>query len=199
LGFVATTGISIMSEKIFVKNMVCGRCKLAVRQALEQLNIHPVVVELGEVTLNNPLSDVQSELVDSTLATLGFELISDKRSRLIESIKSTIIEMIHHRDELPKVKLSVLLAEKFGYHSNYLSNLFSQVEGITIEQFFLKQRIEKVKEMIVYDQLALEEIAFVLGFSSASHMGKQFKQLTGMTPASFKKNRTVARRPIDNL
>ncbi|MDZ4824594.1 MAG: AraC family transcriptional regulator [Flavobacteriales bacterium] len=179
--------------------MVCLRCKIIVRQELEKLGIHLIAVGLGEVEIDQPLSEKEEAAFGIAIRGFGFDLLEDKRSQLIEKIKNAIVEVVHYSSEPLKYKLSAYLAEKSGYNYNYLSNLFSQVEGVTIEQYFLVQRIEKAKELMVYDNYTLEEIADMLGFSGASHMGKQFKQLTGVTPTGFKNEREKKRVAIEDL
>ncbi len=185
--------------KLYIKNMVCLRCKLAVQQELNKLGIVPIMIELGEVELAKPLTEEQHNDLKSALSGYSFELLEDKQSQVIEKIKSTIVEIVHHSNNPIKHKLSVVLAEKLGYTYNYLSNLFSQVEGVTIEQYFLTQRIERVKELMMYDNHSQEKISDILGFSGASHLGKQFRQLTGVTPKEFKRARAIKRMGIEEL
>lgn len=183
--------------------MVCNRCIAAVKQELEQQNFHPINVSLGEVTLEEDnLTDQQQDNLDAGLVRLGFERIDDRKARLIESLKNKIIKMIHHTDRLDlKVNWSLVLSEEVHYEYNYLSNLFSSVEGITLEQYIIRQKIEKVKELIFYDELNLSEIASKLGYSSVAHLSSQFKKTTGMTPSELKKSRgrEQPRKSIDSL
>lgn len=180
--------------------MVCHRCKLVVEAEVKKAGLHPVDIELGEITIaENELSKSQKEHLSASLSTLGFELLDDKRKRLIEQIKTLIIQLIHHDTELPNKKYSTLIQQKLHHDYSYLSSLFSEVEGITIEQFIIHQKIEKVKELLVYDELTLNEIAFQLQYSSVAHLSAQFKKVTGLTPSQFKKLSSGKRKPLDGL
>ena len=187
----------------YVKNMVCNRCIMVVRQQLEALGLHPDQVVLGEVSLKEEtLSPAQWEAVDRSLSAVGFERIDDRKSRLIEAIKNEIIKRIHHPQGLDrKSNWSTLLAEALHYEYNYLSGLFSSVEGITLEQYIIRQKIERVKELLFYDERNLSEIAHLLGYSSVAHLSSQFKKVTGLTPSELKKSRLAdgKRRPVDRL
>lgn len=188
---------------LYIKNMVCNRCKMAVQQELEKLGLHPIKVSLGEITISEDTlpEDVQNRL-DSALINLGFERIDDRKARLIEGIKNMVIERIHHSKRIDrKFNWSVILSEAMHYEYNYLSNLFSAVEGITLEQYIIRQKIERAKELLFYDELNLSEIADRLGYSSVAHLSGQFKKITGLTPSELKKSRTIdqQRKPIDNL
>ena len=188
---------------LYIKNMVCDRCKTAVRQGLEQLGLHPENVSLGEVTIHedNLSGDVQSRM-DDALLSLGFERIDDRKGRLIESIKAKVIQMIHHSDQVDrKVNWSTLLADEMHYEYNYLSNLFSGVESITLEQYVIRQKIERVKELLLYDELNLSEIAYRMGYSSVAHLSAQFKKVTGLTPSDLKKSREInkSRKSLDQV
>jgi len=187
--------------KLYIKNMVCDRCKLAVNKVLDDMALQPVSVQLGEVDLgDHELQDVQLEDFRGRIEALGFELINDRKSRLIESIKKHIIALVRERDELEKVKLSEYLGEELHHDYTYLSNLFSAVEGVTIEQYFIHQKIERAKELLVYDELSLTEIAYRLGYSSLAHLSRQFKKVTGMTPSYFRQLRDARQRqPLDKL
>ena len=186
-------------EKIYIKNMVCDRCKMVVKSELEKLGIKPVNIELGEVTLDKPLDEGQKLLVQNALTPLGFELIDDKKSRLIEHIKTLIIELVHHNNNKLKINLSDYLSDKLHLDYNYISNLFSEIEGTTIEKYIIAQKIEKVKELLVYDELTLSEIAFRLNYSSTAHLSSQFKKVTGLTPSHFKTIKTNKRKPLDKV
>jgi AraC family transcriptional regulator len=183
--------------------MVCNRCISAVKQELENQGLHPEKVALGEVIIKEEkLTDVQQARLDSALVHLGFERIDDRKARLIEAIKSKVIQMIHHTAELDlKFNWSTVLADEMHYEYNYLSNLFSSVEGITLEQYIIRQKIEKVKELLFYDELNLSEIANRLGYSSVAHLSSQFKKVTGLTPSELKKSRNIeqARKPLDSI
>lgn len=186
---------------LYIKNMVCNRCIQAVRQELLNQNLHPEKVVLGEVELKeDSLTDEQQTKLDSALIDLGFERIDDRKARLIESIKNKVIHKIHHSESVDKkFNWSKVLADELHYEYNYLSNLFSSVEGITLEQYIIRQKIEKVKELLFYDELNLSEIAARLGYSSVAHLSSQFKKITGLTPSELKKSRTLdqSRKPID--
>jgi YesN/AraC family two-component response regulator len=187
--------------KLFIKNMVCDRCKMAVNNELITLGIKPKSIELGEVDIGDTnLSIEQLTILAERLKSIGFELIDDKKSRIIERIKNIIIEQVHYHDYQEPIKLSVSLAEELHYDYNYLSNLFSSIEGITIEQFHIHQKIERVKELLVYDELSLSQIAFELGYSSVAYLSNQFKKVTGLTPSFFKNLKdNKQRKSLDKL
>ncbi|WP_134088157.1 AraC family transcriptional regulator [Olivibacter sp. XZL3] len=185
---------------LFVKNMVCNRCLMVVRQILEELNIQPLSVCLGEVELDKELDKVQFQSLKDRLIAVGFELLDDKKHKLVERAKTLLIERIHHVDEVNmKVNFSVFLQQELAIDYNYLSTLFSQTEGVTIEQFIILQRIERAKELLVYNELTLSEIAYKLGYSSVQHLSMQFKKITGLTPSHFKQVKERKRKPLDNL
>ena len=179
--------------------MVCDRCILMVKQRLDSLSIEYSKVELGEITVNKPLSQEQSLTLRDELQRLGFELLDDRKASLVSKIKSYIIKFIHSDDELVNKKLSVLLAEKIGADYNYLSALFSSIEGITIEKYVILQRIERVKEFLEYNELSLGEIADKLSYSSVQHLSQQFKKVTGLTPSQFKQSKEAGRKPLDQV
>lgn len=183
--------------------MVCNRCIMVVKQELERQGLHPEKISLGEVTIKeDKLTDSQETQLDSALVSLGFERIDDRKARLIESIKNKIIQKIHHSDHVDsKFNWSSVLADEMHYEYNYLSNLFSSVEGITLEQYIIRQKIEKVKELLFYDELNLSEIANKLGYSSVAHLSAQFKKVTGFTPSEMKKSRDIDhnRKPLDSI
>jgi len=185
--------------KLYIKNMVCNRCKMVVRSQLETLGFHPTGMELGEVELAETPGKQALQEIDAALRSVGFELIDDKKSRTIEKIKSAIVTLIHHSDEELKTNLSVFISKELNQDYTYLSNLFSAIEGITIEKYYINQRIEKVKELLVYDELSLSEIAFRLGYSSVAYLSNQFKKVTGFTPTFFKTLTANRRKSIDNL
>jgi AraC family transcriptional regulator len=188
---------------LFVKNMVCNRCIMAVKQEFERQGLHPETVTLGEVTISEDhLSEAQQRQLDAALIGLGFERIDDRKARLIEAIKNKIIQLIHHTDRVDlKLNWSTILSEELHYEYNYLSNLFSSVEGITLEQYIIRQKIEKVKELLFYDELNLSQIANRLGYSSVAHLSAQFKKVTGLTPSEMKKSRDLDhnRKPLDSI
>jgi AraC family transcriptional regulator len=188
---------------LYIKNMVCNRCITAVQQVFEKLGVHTTKISLGEVTIQaEPLSVGQLKTLDDALLALGFERIDDRKGRLIEAIKNKVIQMIHHNDQLDlKFNWSDVLADHLHYEYNYLSNLFSSVEGITLEQYIIRQKIEKVKELLFYDELNLSEIASRLGYSSVAHLSAQFKKVTGLSPSELKKSRDLEqnRKPLDGI
>ena len=188
---------------LYIKNMVCQRCVQSVGEALSSVGLHANKIQLGEVDLQEEhISAEQMTKLDGVLEARGFERIDDRKARLIESIKNKVIKMIHHSDRVDrKYNWSTQLAEELRYDYNYLSNLFSGVEGITLEQYIIRQKIEKAKELLFYDELSLSEIADKLGYSSVAHLSAQFKKITGLTPSELKKSRQIGtnRRPIDGI
>lgn len=167
--------------------MVCDRCKWVVKEKLEALGLHPVQVDLGEVELaEEGLGDKKAEVV-RTLQSMGFDLLSDKKSKTIEKIKTLLVEKVHQQNDEGHTNLSTFLAENLHQDYSSLSNLFSEVEGITLEKYYILLKVEKVKELLVYDELTLSEIAFQLNYSSVAYLSSQFKKVTGLTPSHFKK------------
>lgn len=185
--------------KVYVKNMVCPRCIMAVETILNSLQIDYKKVSLGEIELNGQLGTDDMIKLSHQLQFIGFEVIDDRKRQLIERIKNYIIQFIHHDKEMLKINLSDFLAKELGYEYNYLSNLFSEVEGTTIEKYVILQKIEKVKELIVYDELSLKQIADQLGYSSVAYLSNQFKKVTGLTPSHFKTIGMQKRIPLDFL
>lgn len=179
--------------------MVCNRCIMVVQNELEKLDLEFTNIKLGEVTLAKELSARERTLLEQELVPLGFEVIDDKKSRIIEKIKNIIIDLVHHQDNDTKNNLSDILSEKINHDYNYLSNLFSEVEGTTIEKYFIAQKIEKIKELLVYDELSLSEIALRLNYSSVAYLSNQFKKVTGLTPSHFKQIRAEKRKPLDEV
>jgi AraC-like DNA-binding protein len=171
--------------KLYIKNMVCPRCVAAVDQVLKGMQVTPLYVQLGEVLLKDPLTQEQLELFKSQLRKLGFELLDDNRKQQIDKIKSIIIEQIHHKED-EKFIFSEVLARELNKEYSLISKLFSETEGITIEQYVILQKIEKVKELLAYNEMNLNEISFKLGYSSVAHLSTQFKKVTGLTPTQFK-------------
>jgi AraC-like DNA-binding protein len=167
--------------------MVSIRCKLIVKSELERLGLHSGVVDLGEVEIKEGITSAQRGKLAAALKKTGLELMDDKKAILIERIKNVIIETIHYSDEVLKINFSNHLSEKLQYDYTYLSNLFSEVESTTIEHFIIKHKIERVKELLIYDELSLTEIAYKLHYSSVAHLSNQFKKITGLTPTFFKK------------
>lgn len=189
-----------METRLFIKNMVCNRCIMAVEQQLEKSGLNYTHVDLGEVTLADKPSQEQLQQFNTRIRNLGFELIEDKTARIISSIKKVVIDYVRNssaRDK--KLKFSVYLSEKLDKDYHYLSNLFSSVEGTTIEQFLILHKIERVKELLVYGELSLSEIAYELGYSSVQHLSNQFKKVTGLTPSHFKKIGENKRHPLDEI
>lgn len=179
--------------------MVSIRCKLLVKAQLEKMGIPYTSVELGEVSLPEEISPEKRSLLNRSLKRAGLELLDDKRAVLVEKIKNVIIEMIHYADEPPLIKYSVFLSEKLDYDYTYLANLFSEVRGTTIEHFIIIHKIERVKELLVYDDMNLTAVAQKLHYSSVGHLSRQFKKITGLTPSVFKKLKEKRRNNLDNL
>lgn len=185
--------------KIYVKNMVCNRCIMVVRQEFEKQGLQPASISLGEVELSEAPSTSTIERLEHNLNELGFEILDDSKKRIIEKIKQIIIEQVHYNKGDDRFNLSQVLSTSLHKDYSYLSNLFSEVEGITIEKFLIHQKIERAKELLVYDELSLTEIAFQLGYSSVAHLSSQFKKITGLTPSYFKQRGNQTRKPIDNI
>ncbi|MFM9838695.1 MAG: helix-turn-helix domain-containing protein [Cyclobacteriaceae bacterium] len=184
---------------LYIKNMVCDRCKTAVANALKNQHIPFQHIELGEVILQEDLSKEKLAALKNNLEQLGFELIDNKKSKTIEKIKAEIIKAIHQPERKIKINFSSFLAEKIGKDYSSLSSLFSEVEGTTIEQYIIHQKIERAKELLVYDELSLSEIANLLNYSSVAHLSNQFKKVTGLTPSHFKNLRHNTRKPLDKV
>jgi AraC-like DNA-binding protein len=185
---------------LHIKNMVCPRCIKVVQAEFEKLNIPVQYIELGKVTTNKELHSEQIESIRKVLEENGFELIEEKKSQLIDNIKTLIIDKIHHsKDDNKAINSSDYIAHEIGYDYSYLSNLFSSVEGITIEKYIINQKIEKVKELLVYNELTLNEISYQLGYSSVQHLSNQFKKVTGLTPSHFKKIGGNKRKSLDEV
>ncbi|HET9826596.1 MAG TPA: AraC family transcriptional regulator [Chitinophagaceae bacterium] len=187
------------NEKLFIKNMVCQRCIMTVESAFKAHNIPFRNVSLGEVELESKLTQDQLTKIEKDLRKAGFELIETRVNKVIENIKRAVMEYLNLGMDNENIKLSVFITQKNPYDYSYLSDLFSSVEGKTIEQFFILQRIEKVKELLVYDQLSLTEISYQTGFSSVHHLSSQFKKVTGLTPSHFKKIGAAKRKSLDSL
>ncbi len=179
--------------------MVCSRCKLVVRAELEKLGLEPLVVELGEVEITGDISDRQKTKIADHLADFGFELIDDRRKVLADKIRNRIIALVQDPGEEMKYTLSSLLADEFNQDYHSLSSLFSATEGITIEQFYIAQKIERVKELLRYNELSISEIAYQTHYSSVAHLSAQFKKVTGMTPSQFRNLNENIRTPIEDL
>jgi AraC-like DNA-binding protein len=172
---------------------------MVVKDELIKFGLHPVNVDLGEVIVSEELNQIQKKQLNQVLLSFGFVLIDDKKSRIIEKIKNAIVELVHYSEEQPKTNLSEHISHKLNHDYNYLSNLFSEVEGTTIEQYFISQKIEKVKELLVYDELSLSEIALKMNYSSVSYLSKQFKKVTGFTTSHYKQLKERKRTPIEEL
>jgi YesN/AraC family two-component response regulator len=185
--------------KIYIQNMVCIRCKMVVKTELEKLGLHYITVDLGEAEIMEEISAEQLASLSMALKKTGLELMDDKKSILVEKIKTLIIELVHYNEEQIKVNLSDYLSEKLNYNYTYLANLFSEVKGTTIEQFYLAHKIEKVKELLVYDELSLTEIAWKLHYSNVAHLSNQFKKMTGLTPTHFKKLKHIRRQALGDV
>ena len=187
------------SNKLFIKNMVCQRCVMTVENIFDKLKIPYNNVELGEVELPGKLTAAQRKDLESALHDVGFELIETRVNKIVEDIKQAVIEYLGLEMDSQEIKLSSFITGKVPYEYSYLSDLFSSIEGKTIEQYFILQRIEKVKELLVYDQLSLTEISYRTGFSSVHHLSSQFKKVTGLTPSYFKKIGVAKRKSLDRL
>jgi len=185
--------------KIFIKYMVSTRCKMAVKAELNRLGLHFIVVDLGEVEIMENISMDQREQLKIGLRSAGLELMDDKRAVLIERIKNVITEMIHYSDDVPKVNYSDYISAKLDYDYTYLSNIFSEVKGITIQQFIIIHKIERAKELLLYDELNLTQISYKLHYSSVAHLSNQFKKITGLSPSQFKQLKHRGRTPIEEL
>ena len=179
--------------------MVSNRCKMAVKEALKKLGLHFMVVDLGEVDIMETITEEQRLQIKLELQHSGLELMDDKRAMLIEKIKTIIIEMVHHSDEFIKVNFSNFLSEKLNYDYTYLANLFSEVQGTTIEHFIITHKIERIKELIIYGELNISEIAWKMNYSSVAHLSNQFKKLTGLSPSHFKQLKNKRRSPIEDI
>ncbi len=179
--------------------MVCIRCKMVVKDALSKLNIHFRNVDLGEADTIEELSPEQIEQFRATLLFFGLELMDDKKSVLIQKIKNVIVELVHYSEEPLSINLSDFLAEKLGHNYTYLANLFSEVQGITIEKYYISHKIERVKELLVYNEHNLTEIAWMMHYSSVGHLSSQFKKVTGLTPSYFKKMKEKRRNMLEDL
>jgi AraC-like DNA-binding protein len=179
--------------------MVCSRCKMVVKSEFEKLGLQTISVELGEVELQDEITDSQKEVLLKNLQALGFDFIDDKKSKAIEKIKTLIVDLVHHKNNDLKVNLSDYLVENLNQDYSTLSNLFSEVENTTIEKYFISQKIEKVKELLIYNELSLSEIADILNYSNVAHLSNQFKKVTGFTPTYFKQLKDKKRIQIENL
>jgi len=189
-----------METALYIKNMVCHRCIKVVRDELTRLGYEVSKITLGEALIKSSETSADMIEIRKVLLENGFDLVDDKNSKLIEKIKVLLIDKIHyHNEKLEKFSFSEYLTNKLGVNYSHLSSVFSSFEGITIEKFIIKQKIEKVKELLTYDELTLSEISFMLGYSSVQHLSNQFKQITGLNPSYFKKFKEHRRKPLDQI
>ena len=183
----------------FIRNMVCNRCIMVVQQLYESMGYPPFHIELGDVETEHPLSEDDLEKMKASLVGYGFEMIDDTTSVLIEKIKTLVIEIVHYKSEPIRENYSTYIETKLHRDYNYLSNLFSDVTGTTLEKYIILQKIERVKELLVYDELTISEIAYELGYSSVAYLSGQFKKITGLTPGHFKKIKENKRKSLDEV
>jgi YesN/AraC family two-component response regulator len=183
----------------YIKNMVCNRCIMVVKNVFENIGYPPFQISLGEVETIKILPDSDLEKLRQFLLSYGFELIDDAKSRIIEKIKSTVVQLVHHSDTGLKVNYSQYIESQLNKDYSYLSTLFSEIEGTTIEKYIIHQKIEKVKELLVYGELTLSEIAFQMGYSNVAYLSSQFKKVTGLTPSHFKQVKENKRKPLDEV
>ena len=185
--------------KLYIKYMVSLRCKLMVREELKKVGLHSTAIDLGVVEIPEGITEEQRLKLRENLLRSGLELLDDNKSILIERIKNVITEMIHYSEELPSENYSAYISEKLNYDYTYLSNVFSEVKGITIQQFIILNKIERVKELLLYDELNLTQISYKLHYSSVAHLSNQFKKITGLTPSYFKKMKKARKSNLENL
>lgn len=185
--------------RYFIKNMVCNRCIMLVQQVFEDSGHTPVRISLGEVETAQPMGEEELEKLRKVLVGYGFEMIDDTKSRMIEKIKNTIVQSIHHNHDELKVNYSAYIESHLNRDYAYLSSLFSEVEGTTIEKYIIHQKIERVKELLVYDELTLSEISDQMGYSNVAYLSSQFKKVTGLTPSHFKQVKENKRKPLDQV
>jgi AraC-like DNA-binding protein len=185
--------------KLYIKFMLSTRCKIVVKDILKDMDLHFVIVDLGEVEIMEDLDGEQLEELKSALLVSGLELMDNKKAILIERIKNTIVEMVHHSTEGLKVNFSNFLSEKLNHDYTYMANLFSEVQGTTIEQFMISHKVERIKELIIYGELNITEIAWKMNYSSVAHLSNQFKKMTGLSPSQFKQLKEKTRRSLEEL
>ncbi|MES2618223.1 MAG: helix-turn-helix domain-containing protein [Bacteroidota bacterium] len=185
--------------KIYVKNMACESCKAFVKEALEELDITPIKIELGEIETKKDVTDDEKLQLNRKIKTVGLELLEKKQGVLIEKIRKVMIDYVYKSDEKPNIKFSVLLSEELDYSYTYLANFFSEVEATTIEQYIISLKIERIKELIIFDEITFSEIAHKMHYSSVAHLSAQFKKTTGLTPTHFKKLKNKRRIAIQNI
>lgn len=179
--------------------MVCIRCKMVVKTELEKIGLHYITVELGEAEIKETMTADQQRSLKEGLLKSGLELMNDKKSILIQKIKNVVIDLVHYSEEPLVIKFSEYLSQKLNHDYTYLANLFSEVQGITIEKFLILHRIERVKELLVYDELSLTEIAYLMHYSSVAHLSTQFKKVTGLTPTHFKQLKIKRRSMLEDM
>ena len=185
--------------KLYIKYMVSQRCKMMVKEELKKLGLRYILVDLGLVEIFEEITQTQREQLKTNLQKSGLELLDDKKSILIEKIKNVITEMIHHSDEVPILNYSDFISKKLNYDYTYLSNIFSEVKGITIQQFIIINKIERVKELLLYDELNLTQISYKLHYSSVAHLSNQFKKVTGLSPSFFKQLKQKRNSNLENM
>lgn len=185
--------------KLYIKYMVSLRCKIMVQEELKKLGLHYVIVDLGMVEILEDISQYQREELKKNLLKSGLELLDDKKSILIEKIKAVITEIIHYSDELQQENFSDIISKKLGYNYTYLANTFSEIKGITIQQFIIIHKIERVKELLLYEELNLTEISYKLNYSSVAHLSNQFKKVTGLSPSFYKQLKQKRKQNLENL
>ena len=189
----------ITNLKLYIKYMVSTRCKIAVKEELKKLGLHFIFVDLGKVEILENISEQQKKKLKTALLRIGLDLMDDKRAELIEKIKNSVIQMVHYSDENLKVNFSVYLSEQLKFDYTYLSNIFSEVQGTTLEHFIISHKIERIKELIIYDELNITEIAQLMNYSSVAYLSSQFKKITGFSPSQFKQMKDQRRSPIEEV
>ena len=189
----------IQMMKLYVRNMACLSCKVVVKEALEELEIQPVKVELGEIETSEDLTDIEKQKLNSKIKKVGLELLETKQGAIIEKIRQVVVDYVYHTEEKIITNFSDYLAKKLNYNYTYLANLFSEIEVTTIEQYVIALKIERIKELIMFEDLTLTEISYKLHYSSVAHLSAQFKKVTGLTPTHFKQLKKKRRIAIQNL
>jgi AraC-like DNA-binding protein len=198
--FYICININIFNQVIiYIKYMVSIRCKMIVKAELQKLGLHHRHLDLGEVEIKENLSQEQQDQLKVALLKSGLELMDDKKAMLIEKIKNVIIEMVHYADEMPKIKNSEYISEKLKHDYTYLANLFSEVTGTTIEHFIIAHKVERIKELLLYDEMNISEISYKLNYSSIAHLSNQFKKITGLTPSYYRQLKHKRRITLENV
>lgn len=185
--------------KLYIKNMVSNTCKMVLKNELQKLGLHFIIANLGEVEIMEDISPDQRERLKNGLLNFGLELMEDRRAVLIERIRNVIFEMVYYTSEVLKTNFSTYLSKKLNYDYTYLATLFSEIQGTTIEQFIILQKTERVKELIIYGELTITEIAYIMNYSSLQHLSNQFKKVTGFSPSHFKQLKEKRRNPIEEI